>query len=67
VISKNPGRWDAYYELAATLQAKGEAKDALDLLRQYRTQHGQVEQLMQAEQALQRYLERAKSEAGHTL
>ena len=67
VISKNPGRWDAYYELAATLQAKGEAKDALDLLRQYRTQHGQVEQLMQAEQALQRYLERAKNEAGHTL
>jgi tetratricopeptide (TPR) repeat protein len=49
-----PARWEGYYELAATLQAKGEAPAALELLRRYRTEHGQVDTLLRAEQILAR-------------
>lgn len=57
-VGKDPRRWDAYYELAATLQARGDAQGALDLLVQYRNQYGEVEQLVKAEQVLQNALNR---------
>ena len=52
LIEKIPQRWDAYYELAATLQAKNDVPAALELLYQYKAEHGEVSQLLEAEQVL---------------
>jgi tetratricopeptide (TPR) repeat protein len=62
-MSHNPGQWDAYYELAATLQAKGQPQQALDLLVQYRGQYGEVEELKKAEEILHRALNRGAAPA----
>ena len=57
-MGRNPGQWDAYYELAATLQAKNQPQVALEMLEQYRTQYGEAEELKKAEEVLRRALNR---------
>jgi len=57
-LAVEPGRWEGYYELAATLQANGQAQSALDLLRQYRTRYREVDSLLKAEDLLSRALEK---------
>ncbi len=44
----DPGRWDAYYELAASLQMQGRAQEGLDLLDAFRAEHGPVPEIEQA-------------------
>ncbi|MCC7262655.1 MAG: DUF2723 domain-containing protein [Candidatus Latescibacteria bacterium] len=57
-MGRNPGQWDAYYELAATLQAKGQPQQALEMLEQYRAKYGEKEELKKAEDILHRALSR---------
>ena len=58
VIAREPRRWEAYYELAATLQAKGNAEGGLELLEEYREGFGEVKELVEAEQVLRNALRR---------
>jgi tetratricopeptide (TPR) repeat protein len=55
-IAREPQRWDAYFELAATMQAKGDAAGGLKLLTDYRSRYGEVQRLVEAEQVLQNAL-----------
>ncbi len=55
-IAKEPHRWDAYFELAATLQAKGNPAAGLKILTDYRSRYGEVDKLIEAEQVLQNAL-----------
>ena len=64
IIDLEPARWNAYYELAAALQARGDAQDALSLLEQYRAQYGQEQRLLEAENILRNSLQ--KNEAGES-
>ena len=57
LIEKTPKRWDAYYEMAATMQARGDIQGALDMLAGYRAEYGQVASLDTAEQILRDALE----------
>ena len=56
-IAREPQRWDAYFELAATLQAQGDAAGGLKLLTDYRSRYGDVQKLVEAEQVLQNALQ----------
>lgn len=51
-IDLAPARWEGYYELAATLQAKGDIAQALDVLQQYKEQYGERPELAEAERIL---------------
>jgi len=62
-LERNPQQWDAYYEIAATLQAKGQPQQALELLEGYRGKYGEVEELKKAEEILQRALNRSAAPA----
>ena len=62
-IAREPERWDAYFELAATLQAKGDVDGGLKLLTDYRSRYGEVPQLMEAEQVLQNALQKRTAPA----
>jgi len=64
IIDLEPARWNAYYELAAALQARGDAQDALSLLEQYRAQYGQEQRLLEAENILRNSLQ--KNESGES-
>ncbi len=57
-LAREPRRWEAYYELAATLQAKGDAEGGLKLLEEYRERFGEVKELMEAEKVLGNALSR---------
>ncbi len=48
-IALAPKRWEGYYELAAALQAKGDVAGALAVLQQYKEQHGERPELVEAE------------------
>ncbi|MDE2705795.1 MAG: tetratricopeptide repeat protein, partial [Gemmatimonadota bacterium] len=48
-IALAPKRWEGYYELAATLQAKGDVAGALAVLQQYKEQYGERPELVEAE------------------
>ena len=61
MIELEPERWSAYYELAATLQASGNATGALELLENYREQYGEHTQLREAEQILRNSLEKRQA------
>ena len=61
-IACEPHRWEAYYELAATLQAKGAAEAGLELLEEYREEFGEVKELVEAERVLGNAL-RSRQEA----
>ena len=51
-IALAPKRWEGYYELAATLQAKGDVAGALAILQQYKEQYGERSELVEAERIL---------------
>ena len=51
-IRLEPTRWEGYYELAATLQAKGDVPSALAVLQQYKSAYGNRQELAEAEQIL---------------
>ena len=51
-IALEPKRWEAYYELAATLQAKDDVPGALSLLERYKAQYGEQRELAEAEKIL---------------
>ena len=51
-IRLEPTRWEGYYELAATLQAKGDVPSALAILQQYKSAYGDRQELTEAEQIL---------------
>ena len=57
-MAREPHRWEAYYELAATLQAKGDAAAGLALLVEYREEYGEVKELVEAERVLGNALNR---------
>ena len=57
LIEKSPERWDAYYEMAATLQADGDIAAALELLAGYRSEFGSIANLDTAELILRNALE----------
>lgn len=57
-VEKEPDRANGYYELAASLQAKGDVPAALELLRDFRETHGEVEQLIEAERILEKVLKK---------
>ena len=61
LIEKMPQRWDAYYELAATLQAKNDVPAALELLYHYKAEHGEVTELLEAEEVLMNALRHRKA------
>jgi hypothetical protein len=52
IIELEPTRWNAYYELAAALQASGDAAGALARLQAYRTHYGEEPRLAEAERIL---------------
>jgi tetratricopeptide (TPR) repeat protein len=58
-----PGRWDAYYELAATMQAQGRADAGLDMLNKFRDTHGPIPEIEQAIRILQKALEEGQEPA----
>ena len=58
VIAREPARWDAYYQLAATLQAKGDAPAALALLEEFEKAHGPQAKLTEAQQILRQAMAR---------
>jgi tetratricopeptide (TPR) repeat protein len=66
-IAREPQRWDAYFELAATLQAKGDATGGIKLLSDYRSRYGEVQQLVEAEQVLQNALQKRTTPAESSL
>ena len=61
VIEREPQRWKAYFELAATRQAKGNVMGGLSLLTNYRDKYGDVDKLLEAEQILQTALAKETS------
>jgi hypothetical protein len=63
VVALEPARWDAYYELAATLQAKGDAAGALALLEGYQKEYGEQPKLTEAQQILRRALDQGGTAA----
>ena len=60
IIAIEPARWNAYYELAAALQAKGDAEAALTLLQNYRAEYGEEQRLVDAERILQNALQQGE-------
>ena len=66
IIALDPARWNAYYELAAALQAQGKAQEALVLLETYRADYGQEQRLVEAEQILRNALQQGGSEGEST-
>ena len=65
-IDLQPRHWSAYFELAATLQAKGDAPGALQLLENYRSEYGENEKLVEAEKILHNSLDKRRTAAGDT-
>ena len=61
LIQKSPEQWEAYYEMAATLQADGDISGAMEILARYRSEYGQVASLDTAEQILRNALEYERS------
>ncbi|MEW6753672.1 MAG: hypothetical protein AB1505_22210, partial [Candidatus Latescibacterota bacterium] len=59
VIALEPKRWQAYYELAASLQARDQVPAALALLQDYRQRHGEIPELARAEEVLDNAQRRA--------
>ncbi|NKB65997.1 MAG: DUF2723 domain-containing protein [Candidatus Latescibacteria bacterium] len=51
-IEHRPERWDAYYELAATMQAGGDVDQGVALLRSYTERYGSIQQIVEAEKIL---------------
>ena len=52
IIALEPARWEAYYELAATLQVKDDIPGALAILQQYKERYGERQELAEAETIL---------------
>jgi len=52
IIALEPARWEAYYELAATLQVKDDIPGALAILQQYKERYGKRQELAEAETIL---------------
>ena len=52
IIALEPARWEAYYELAATLQVKADIPGALAILQQYKERYGARQELAAAEPIL---------------
>jgi tetratricopeptide (TPR) repeat protein len=55
-ISFDAQKPDAYYGLAATLQAQGDDRGALALVEEYINKYGEAEQMVQAREILQNAL-----------
>ena len=63
LIGLQPNRPEAYYELAASLQALGNTDSALMRLQQYRAMFGNNDTLIEAETILQQSINSSKNNA----
>ncbi len=57
-IALAPNRWNAYYELAASLQVQGKLRQGLDELIKFRMKYGEIKQMIEAESILTDVLHR---------
>ena len=61
IIIREPDRYDAYRELAATLQAAGKLDAALQLIRDFQAEHGAIDSAARDEQVLMNAVQKRDS------